>query len=72
MEDSTASHPPRYLSTAAAADLLGVDPQTIRMLLGEPDGLHGITVGRVIRVDAASIEAYRAANVYTGPRPRTP
>jgi excisionase family DNA binding protein len=56
---------PRYISVAAAAAQLGVAEVTVRSLLGRSE-LEGIRVGRVIRVDANSIEAYRAANVYIG------
>ena len=49
---------PPYLSTGDAAARLGITSPTVRKLL-EDGELRGIRVGRVYRVERASLEAYR-------------
>lgn len=53
----TQTKPARLISTAAAADRLGVHPNTIRGFIAE-NRLKGYKVGRLIRVDAAEIEDF--------------
>lgn len=55
MEDNS---PPRYITTEQAAERLGVTPATVRTLIGTE--LVAIKVGRVLRVDEASLDAFRA------------
>ena len=56
---------PRYITTNQAAARLGVVPATIRTLLGTE--LHAIRVGRVVRIDERSLDAYEARQTYTRP-----
>lgn len=56
MEEITAP-PPRYITTQEAADRLSVTPATIRGLLGTE--IEGARFGRVLKVEAGSLEAYR-------------
>lgn len=49
---------PTYITTEQAAERLGVRPATVRTLIGTE--LVAIKVGRVLRIDEASLEAYRA------------
>jgi hypothetical protein len=49
--------PPTYISTQEAASRLGVTAVTIRGLLGTE--IEGARFGRVIKVEAGSLEAYR-------------
>jgi excisionase family DNA binding protein len=55
MED-TATPVARMISVAAAARRLGVTESTMRALLGAE--VRAIRVGRVFRVDEASLDAY--------------
>lgn len=55
--EEIAPAPPRYITTQEAADLLGLAPVTIRSMLGKE--IEGARFGRVLKVNAASLEAYR-------------
>ena len=56
MTDSR-TKPGRLISTAAAAERLGVHPNTIRSLIADKK-LKGFTVGRLIRLDATEVEDF--------------
>lgn len=58
-----------YLSTAAAAEHLGVHPETIRRMVARGT-LRAFRAGRVLRIPAADLEPHRAAVQHTAPRPR--
>lgn len=56
---------PEYLTTAAVARRLGISPGTVRGMLGTD--LVGVRVGRVLRVEAASVDRYLEAQRVTAP-----
>jgi excisionase family DNA binding protein len=56
---------PEYLTTASVARRLGISPATVRAMLGTD--LVGVRIGRVLRVEAASVDRYLAAQVVTSP-----
>lgn len=56
MPELSSAGSPRYISVDEAAKRLGVGPAAIRSLMGAE--LRAIKVGRVYRVDEASLEEY--------------
>jgi excisionase family DNA binding protein len=62
----TPETPRRYITTAEAARRLSVDTPFIRQLLGVE--VEGARFGRVFKVDAASLEAYRERQTLRPPQ----